>query len=101
MSDCVNDFWNRVGKEQMAMGAGVSVRTKEIKEFQEGTHRFEVEDEEFESLLERVDNGDMMYQNMFVNMKNLLNDLSYKLTENEFNRFRDKIKAEFLEKLWH
>lgn len=41
MSDCVNDFWNSVGKEQIAKGAGVSVRTQEIKEFQEGTRKFE------------------------------------------------------------
>lgn len=50
----VAEFWNRVGKEQMAKGSGVSVRTKEIKKFQEGISALNNVEETTETHLEKL-----------------------------------------------
>ena len=36
MSNCIDDFWNKVAVMQTITGTGVSVKTKEFKEYEQG-----------------------------------------------------------------
>ena len=36
MGNCVDDFWNSIAVQQTRAGTGVSVKTKEYKEYENG-----------------------------------------------------------------